>query len=214
MSQRNSKPRERKIGTNNIEKKPLIDPRYKNLVTTIIVLAVIIIFFIVNNTRSEPDHGPYPPYYNSGKAGNEISSSKAAPDFELTSVDGKQVKLSDFKNKIVILDFWATWCGPCRESIPDLVDLRKKYKDKGLEIIGISLDDENTVENVKPFINNYGINYTIVHGNSKVVQDYGNITGIPTMFIIDQKGNIVTSHMGLVPKKIIEDEITKLINKS
>lgn len=215
MSQRNNKPRERKIGTNNVpQKKPLIDPRYKNLVTTVIVLIIVAIFFIVNNTRSEPDHGPYPPYYNAQKVSQETSAGKPAPDFELSSTEGKQVKLSDFKNKIVIVDFWATWCGPCRESIPDLVELRKTYKNKGLEIIGVSLDDESTVENVKPFIKNLGINYTVVYGNSKIVQDYGNISGIPTLFIIDQKGNIVTSHVGLVPKKQLENEIIKLIKKS
>ena len=213
MSQKSNKPRERKIGNNPIQKKPLIDPRYKNLIYTLVILVTVIIFFIVNNTQSEPASGPYPPNYRPEASKNTLID-KPAPEFELNTIDGKKIKLSDYRNKVVIVDFWATWCGPCRESIPDFVELNKQYKDKGVEIIGVSLDDNNSVESVKPFIKNFGINYTIAYGNQKIVQDYGNINAIPTMFIIDQQGNIAASHVGLVPKNVIEDEIKKLLNKS
>ena len=138
---------------------------------------------------------------------------KKAPDFTLKDTDGNEVTLSDYKGKIIILDFWATWCGPCRMSIPDLISIQSEYKDN-LVIIGISLDDGRTQDNVKPFMNSVGINYPVVFGTMDVVIDYGNIYAIPTSFIIDQSGNIVKSHIGLVPKEIIEGEIDSLLGKT
>jgi thiol-disulfide isomerase/thioredoxin len=146
--------------------------------------------------------------YKQQKDGN-----KKAPDFTLKDTDGNEVTLSDYKGKIIILDFWATWCGPCRMSIPDLISIQSKYKDD-LIIIGISLDDGRTQGNVKPFMNSVGINYPVVFGTMDVVNDYGNIYAIPTSFIIDQSGNIVNSHIGLVPKENIEGEIDLLLGKT
>lgn len=133
-----------------------------------------------------------------------------APDFILTSTDGKQINLSDYKGKIVILDFWATWCAPCRKGIPDLVEIQKEYKDN-VVIIGISLDQQNTISNVIPFMKEFGINYPVVYGNEKVVADYGYIQSIPTSFIIDAKGNIVNSFIGLVAKEAYAKTIKNLI---
>lgn len=145
---------------------------------------------------------------------NEASmvDGKKAADFDLKTLEGKSIKLSDYKDKIVLIDFWATWCAPCRKGIPDLVELQKEYKDK-LVVIGISLDQQNTIKQLKPFIKDYGINYPVVLGTEKVVIDYGNIQSIPTSFIIDQKGNIVNKHVGLVPKSEYVKEINKLLVK-
>ena len=140
------------------------------------------------------------------------NNSQKAPNFILTDTNGKQVKLSDYKGKIVILDFWATWCPPCRRGIPDLIDLQKQYK-KNLAVIGISLDIDSKKE-VVPFIKEYGINYKVVYGNNEVVQKYGNIQSIPTTFIIDQNGNIVTSYIGLQRKETFKSQIDALIKKS
>ena len=140
------------------------------------------------------------------------NNSETAPDFTLTDTKGNKVKLSDFKGKIVILDFWATWCPPCRRGIPDLIELQKTYK-KNLEVIGISLDTDSKSD-VVPFMKKHGINYKIVYGNNDVVQKYGNIQAIPTSFIIDQKGKIVTSFVGLQRKETYKDQIDKLIKKS
>lgn len=138
---------------------------------------------------------------------------KKAADFTLKTLDGKNVKLSDYKGKVVIIDFWATWCPPCRKGIPDLVALQKEYKDN-LVVIGISLDQQNTMKDLAPFIKQYGINYPVVLGTEKVVQDYGNIQAIPTSFIIDQSGNIVDTHVGLVPKSTYTNKINQLLKKS
>ena len=138
---------------------------------------------------------------------------KKAPDFALKDPDGKEVKLSDYKGKVVILDFWATWCPPCREGIPDLVSIQSKYKNN-LVVIGISLDDESTQGDIPSFMKSFGINYPVVFGTMDVVNDYGNIEAIPTSFIIDQSGKIINSHIGLVPKEIIEGEIDSLLDKT
>ena len=138
---------------------------------------------------------------------------KKAADFTLKTLDGKNVKLSDYKGKVVIVDFWATWCPPCRKGVPDLVAIQKEYKDN-LVIIGISLDQQNTIKDLAPFIKNYGINYPVVIGTQQVVMDYGDIRSIPTSFVIDQSGNIVDTHVGLVPKSTYINKIKQLLKKS
>lgn len=133
-----------------------------------------------------------------------------APDFSLKSVDGKTVKLSDFKGKIVIIDFWATWCPPCRRGIPDLVAIQNEFKDK-VVIVGISLDREKTIKDVPGFVKDYGINYPIVYGDEKVVTSYGGIQSIPTSFIVDKKGNVADMHVGLVSKETYTNKIKELL---
>jgi thiol-disulfide isomerase/thioredoxin len=113
---------------------------------------------------------------------------KAAPDWQLSDVDGKPVKLSDFKGKVVILDFWATWCPPCRTEIPSFVAFQKKYEDKSFTVIGVSLDERGPSV-VKSFMRSFGMNYPVVMGTPKIVLDYGGITAIPTTFVIDRQGN-------------------------
>jgi thiol-disulfide isomerase/thioredoxin len=151
-------------------------------------------------------------YTNNAANNTSNSSSELAPDFVLTDTQGNQVKLSDYRGKVVILDFWATWCPPCRKGIPDLIDLKKTYKDR-LAIIGISLDTDSK-NDVVPFMKEYGINYKVVYGDNDVVQKYGNIQAIPTSFIIDQKGNIVTSFVGLQRIETYKSYLNNLINKS
>lgn len=142
------------------------------------------------------------------------NSKTAAPEFKLKSVDGKDVRLSDFKGKVVVLDFWATWCGPCRMGIPDLVALQNEYKGN-LVVLGISLDKFSGTDNqVKSFMKELKINYPIVFGDEQVTKDYGNIEAIPTSFIIDAQGNIVDKHIGLVPKEAFTDQIKSLIKES
>jgi cytochrome c biogenesis protein CcmG/thiol:disulfide interchange protein DsbE len=133
-----------------------------------------------------------------------------APDFSLKSVDGKTIKLSDYKGKVVIVDFWATWCGPCRRGIPDLVSLQKEFKDD-LVIIGISLDAEKTIKDVPGFVKSYSINYPIVYGDEKVIMAYGGIQSIPTAFVVDKKGNVVDRHIGLVSKDTYVNKIKELL---
>lgn len=133
-----------------------------------------------------------------------------APEFSLKSVDGKTVKLSDYKGKVVIIDFWATWCPPCRKGIPDLISIQNEFKDK-VVIIGISLDREKTIKDVPGFVKNNGINYPVVYGDDKVVIDYGGIQSIPTSFVVDKNGTVVDMHVGLVSKDTFVNKIKELL---
>ncbi|GAB4293603.1 MAG: hypothetical protein Kow0098_14590 [Ignavibacteriaceae bacterium] len=134
-----------------------------------------------------------------------------AAGFTLPGTDGKNYSLSDYVGKIIILDFWATWCGPCRRGIPDLIDIQNQYKDQ-VVVLGISLDQQNTVSDVIPFMQEFGINYPVLYGNAEVVKNYGNINAIPTSFIVDQKGFIVDKHVGLVPKSVYINKINSLLD--
>ncbi len=133
-----------------------------------------------------------------------------APDFTLPDLAGDNLTLSDFKGKVVILNFWATWCPPCRREIPDFVYLYEKYKDEGLVIIGVNLDRGDS-RAVKQFSENYKIDYPIVLGNVNVTQDYGGIRGIPTTFVIDRNGDIKEKYVGYRPRATFEKAIKELL---
>jgi thiol-disulfide isomerase/thioredoxin len=184
-----------------------LNKKQRSWVYTGTFIAVVILFFIINNLNKEPEEGPYPPDY----APAAQKALKAAPDFALKSVEGKTVKLSDYKGKVVILDFWATWCPPCRKGIPDLVAIKKEYENKGVEIIGISIDDQKSIEQVKQFVKDQKMNYPVVYTDSKVTSDYGGVENIPTSFIIDKKGNQVAKFVGLYPKETYTNEIDRLL---
>lgn len=133
-----------------------------------------------------------------------------APDFALENTEGEIVRLSSFYDKVVILNFWATWCGPCRQEIPDFINLYKKYNDDGLEIIGVSVD-QNGWDAVKPFMERYKINYPVLMYNYQVIMDYGGIQGIPTTFFINRKGEIVEKVVGMRPNSYFEQRVKQLL---
>jgi len=133
-----------------------------------------------------------------------------APNFSLKSFDGKIVELSKLKGKVVVVNFWATWCPPCRAEIPDFIKVYDTYKSKGFEIVGIALDEDGW-EKVKPFVDKNKISYPIVLGTAAVVQQYGGIEGIPTTFIVDKKGNVVERQVGMLTKGMLEQKIKVLL---
>ena len=136
-----------------------------------------------------------------------------APDFTLKDADGKIVHLSDYKGKVVLLDFWATWCGPCRVEIPWFIDLQRKNKDKGFEVLGVSMDD-NGWEDVKPFVAEMKINYRVVIGDDKTSDKYGGVDSLPTTFLIDKQGKIAAIHVGLdAGRKEFEDGVQELLQE-
>src|SRR5438552_7496165 len=138
---------------------------------------------------------------------------KPAPEFELKDADGKTVRLSDYKGKVVLLDFWATWCGPCKIEIPWLKDFQRKYKDRGFEVIGVSMDEEGW-QVVKPFVSEVGINYRIVIGDDSTAQLYGGVDALPTAFVIDREGRIAAVHVGLTSKGEIQHGIEEVLGGS
>jgi cytochrome c biogenesis protein CcmG/thiol:disulfide interchange protein DsbE len=135
---------------------------------------------------------------------------KAAPDFELKDATGKLVHLSDYRGKVVLLDFWATWCGPCGIEIPWFTDFQRKYKDRGFTVLGVAMDD-NGWKDVKPFVAEKQINYQIVLGDDHTSDMYGDVEALPTTFVIDRDGRIASVHVGLVDKKEFDDAIQKLL---
>ena len=142
-----------------------------------------------------------------------------APEFALeavnttTNVDGmslKTVRLSDYAGKVVIVDFWATWCGPCRAEVPDFVRLQEKFGGQGLVILGLSLD-ENGEKLVRDFVAEYKVNYPMLLANPETARRYGGIVGIPTTFVLDRKGRIVQKFIGQTELKTFEATIQPLL---
>ena len=121
---------------------------------------------------------------------------KQAPDFALKDANGATVHLSDYKGKVVLLDFWATWCGPCKIEIPWFIEFEQTLKDKGFAVVGISMDEDGW-NVVKPYLVERKVNYRILLGNDEVAQAYGGVDSLPTTFIIDRTGKIASVHVGL-----------------
>jgi thiol-disulfide isomerase/thioredoxin len=140
----------------------------------------------------------------------ETQSARPAPEWKLQNLEGKTVRLADFKGKVVLLNFWATWCPPCRAEIPDLIALQKQYADKGLVVIGVSMD-QGGPERVASFAKKMAITYPIVMGDSKIDQAYGGIQVLPTTFIIDRKGNVVDGLLGATDRAGFEDKIKPVL---
>lgn len=188
-----------------------LSKKHRSWIYTGFFIGVIILLFIFNNTdylfgRGE-EQGPYPPNYVPAAQ----KTSAFAPNFTSPTTDGKQLKLSDYKGKVVIIDFWATWCPPCRKGIPDLIELKKKYGSKGFEVIGVSVDTD-TKDEVIPFVKENGINYPVVYDvNRNISNLYGGIEAIPSTFVIDKKGKIVANYQGIMPKETYENHIKKLL---
>jgi thiol-disulfide isomerase/thioredoxin len=132
-------------------------------------------------------------------------------DFTLKDVDGTDVSLQSFKGKVIVLDFWATWCGPCKVEIPHFIEFQQKYGTKGLQVVGISVDD--TVDKLVPYVKEMGMNYPVLQGlGHDAVQDaYGPILGIPVSVMISRDGKICATHTGLTGKDVFEQEIQSLL---
>ena len=135
-----------------------------------------------------------------------------APDFTLPQPSGgPPLKLSDYHGKVVLLDFWATWCEPCRAEIPHFVDLQNKYAVQGLQILGVSMDD--SPDPVPAFVKQFKMNYPVVMGNAQIGEQYGGVLGLPIAFLIDRQGQIRKKHIGATDTTVFEKEITDLLNE-
>jgi len=137
------------------------------------------------------------------------SGGNVAADFVLQDMNGKDVRLSDYRGKVVLLEFWATWCPPCRASIPGIEKLFKSYKDKGLVILAVSLD-EGGWDSVKSFISSNGMTYTVLKGNDEVSASY-QVRTIPMMLIVDKDGRISKRYLGFGNEEDLEKDIQTIL---
>jgi len=151
--------------------------------------------------------GAPPPATNAQAPAKEA---KPAPGFELKDLSGKTVKLSDSDGTVRLVDFWATWCAPCREEIPMFKDLHARYGGKGLTLIGIAMDDEGA-QVVDPFVRENQMPYVNLIGNEDVASAWGPLRGLPTKFLVDKQGRIVDTFFGPVPRSVLEKKIESLL---
>ena len=135
---------------------------------------------------------------------------RAAPNFTLKDADGNPVNLTDYRGKVVLVNFWATWCGPCEVEIPWFVEFEQKYRDQGFAVLGLSMDDDGW-KAVRPYIASHKINYRVMIASEVVSQQFGDIDSLPTSFMLDRQGRIATNHVGLVDKRDYQNEILKLL---
>jgi peroxiredoxin len=136
---------------------------------------------------------------------------RKAPDFALKDANGQTVHLSDYRGKVVLLDFWATWCGPCKVEIPWFQEFERQNKDRGFAVLGVAMDDDGW-DVVKPFAQQRRINYRLVLGDDTVAKLYGDLEALPTTLLIDREGNIASIHVGLTGKNEFDDGIQELLN--
>lgn len=136
---------------------------------------------------------------------------RSAPDFSVTDLSGRKLTLADYRGKVVMFNFWATWCGPCREEIPDFVELQNRYRNQGLTILGISMDDDPAP--VREFYERYRMNYPVAMGNDALADRFGGILGLPTTFLIGRDGRIFAKQSGAADVELFEETVKKLLSE-
>jgi peroxiredoxin len=142
----------------------------------------------------------------------EVNSRKAAPDFTLADSKDTTIKLSKYRGRVVLLDFWATWCGGCKVEIPWYIEFQKKYKDSGLSVVGVSVDDDGW-KSVKPFLEAKQVNYPVVIGDWDLAGRFGT-TSLPATLLIDRNGRVADLHVGMVDRDTFDREIQVLLKES
>jgi peroxiredoxin len=190
----------------------------------LMVMALSIYVIVHGQTPSQPFSHQFVATAQKGKTSVKanVKAKKAepvpaapilAPDFKLKNVSGKDVTLSSYKGKVVVLNFWATWCGPCNMETPWLVDLREQYHKQGFEIIGISVDslDDYDPAEVSAFIKEHKVNYPIAMATKEVVNTFGPVSGLPTTIVIDRQGKIKYRHRGLISFDDLKEKVIKLL---
>ena len=173
----------------------------KVLIGAVLAIAVVAGLYLVNRYWI----APATMVQTTRAAGNR----PMAPDFSLIDMNGRKLELADYKGKVVLLDFWATWCGPCRIEIPGFIRLQERYRDQGLVILGIYIDDN--AESVRAFYNDFKMNYAVAPGDSRIVELFGGIVGLPTTFLIGRDGRIYSKHSGATDVSVFEEEIKELL---
>ena len=161
--------------------------------------------YLTNRSRGNASLPP-------GTAAGKVKG-QPAPEFELKDLQGKSVRLSDYQGKVVLLNFWATWCPPCKEEMPWFVDLQQRYGAQGLQVIGIAMDDADR-KAIDSFAQKMGVNYPVLMGKESVADAYGNVQFLPDTYYIGRDGKILRHVQGLIDRKSIEDEVKKALSST
>lgn len=177
--------------------------RVKVLIGAVLAIALVVGLYLANR------YWITPALYTQAMGNGDHPE---APEISLMDIQGKKLDLADYKGKVVVLDFWATWCPPCREEIPGLVDMQDKYASQGFSVIGISMDDESAP--VVDFYKEFKMNYPVAVGNERVGELYGGIFGLPTTFLIGRDGRIYAKHEGATSEDVMEGEVEQLLAMS
>lgn len=172
--------------------------------------AVVIVAILLIDKMNTPAPTPMAQQGAAVQQGQE-GGMGSAPAFDLPDTRGGRKSMESYKGKVVMLNFWATWCGPCKQEIPDFIELQKEYGDQGFEIVGISLDEAGHEAAVKGFVKQKGMNYDVLFDDGSVAQAYGGVRSIPTTFLINREGEIVSSQVGLQPKSAWASAIEALL---
>ncbi len=167
--------------------------------TSLLIIASVAVYAALLSSRATGE--PSATFADAGKP---------ALAWTLTDVNGKVIHSSDLKGKVVVLDFWATWCGPCRMEIPGVIALQKQYCSQGLTVIGASVDEGGAAV-VKKFADQMGVNYSVGVADDSLQAAFGGIIGLPTTFIIDRQGHLVNKHLGLTDQSDFEAELKPLL---
>jgi len=167
----------------------------------LIVVAIVLAFAIYKLSRR--GSGPAKP----GSPPAAVHS--VAPDFLLQDLNGQPLGLANYRGKVVLLDFWATWCMPCRGEIPHFVEFQDKYRDQGFQVVGISMDDGP--KPVREFYQEFKMNYPVALGNEKVAEAYGGVLGLPVTFLIGRDGRVAAKYVGEVQLPTLEQGIESLL---
>ena len=171
----------------------------RKVILIVVVIVIAFAVYKVSRRSSGPARGSRP--------ASLIHS--VAADFSLRDLNNQPLDLAGYRGKVVLLDFWATWCTPCRGEIPHFVELQDKYRAQGLQVIGISMDDD--AKPVREFYQQYKMNYPVALGSEKVAESYGGVLGLPVTFLIGRDGRVAVKHLGEVTMPVLEEEIKTLL---
>lgn len=173
-------------------------PEIRNLLIALVVFCLVLGVDLVVHPRGHRDSARF-----------SRDSLRTVPDLSLTDLNGSAIHTADYKNKVVLVNFWAAWCVPCAEEVPQFIALQKKYQGQGLQVIGFSVDDD--AQELQSFYRKYQMNYPVVPSDIKLADAFGGVLGLPTTFVIGRDSRIHSKHNGTTDFSVLEQEVVALL---